>query len=200
MTTSNTHVQDPHPLSNEEFKHTLFVFEDQANANRLTPKSFQFLISAYQSLVSYYDKIGDPSKEYFLHKTQNLIAQATILLQDEPIDSSSPRNHQTLNFDQHQSLKMKRLDFNINLYKHRNWQKKDVVGVLVQQHQSTTDKLQQHMIDQSRKQELLFAQKMDERKVRSVSRSMASWSQMSVAGRRFSRQTEESPNPQLLLQ
>lgn len=165
----------PNPLSSEDFRHKLFMYEDAWAAGRHTPAAYAFLSTAYQSLVAHYDRHNDPTKEYFLHKMQGLMTAWALTAACQAQAEPSPRHAPTA-FEAHQQLKLRKLDFDISVRLKKGQENEEAVRALIAGHSQTSQKLQRHIVSQSIAQASEFDRKLEERKNRSMSRSMALWS------------------------
>ena len=164
-----------HPLSNQKQRELFFIQEDHFTWNLLSPSSFYFLIETYQSLILYYDINIDPTKEYFIHKMQNLMVAATSILIDNKNEVDSFLT--TIDdFKDHQNLKMRQLDFDISLKKSDESSPFSAVNYLIERHKLISKKIV-FFIDKSiKEQRAVFSNKFEQRKQKQVSRSMLGFS------------------------
>lgn len=165
---------EPNPLSSQDFRHKLFMYEDCWAAGQRNQPTYAFLLAAYQSLVAYYDKLADPTMDYFLNKMQNLLTQAAESLGEEASGGVSPKQPLET-FEEHQQMKMKKLDFSLNLVRRKESEKQAKVKDLIENHVQATRNLEKYIASQAQAQAARFELKMEERRHRSVSRSLANW-------------------------
>jgi hypothetical protein len=150
------------------------MYEDSWAAGRQNHSTYAFLLTAYQTLIAYFDKLGDPTAEYFLNKMQNLLTQAAVSLGEERVEGVSPKQP-LATFEEHQQMKLKKLDFSLNLVQRKDSEKRAKVKDLLDSHFVATHKFENYITNQAQAQAARFDLKMEERRHRSVSKSLAHW-------------------------
>ena len=164
------------PLNDEQYITKLVLLEDDLLNNKYTIKTMQELVSIYTSLIEYYDGVKDPIKTYFMEKIQILLSNKAAM---DVLEKTTPSEAVTafyenppISMNLKKELRSKKVDFNLKVKRNDQDEQRKSINDIMEKHKTANENITSHIKKEIQTQEDEFNRKMNQRRERSINRSM----------------------------